>query len=325
METITCIFCKTQQEDRVLIQENGYTGRKCEHCGLIYISPRPSLAEIRNLYGDDQAHISAEAHKAQGFSKRLQARHHLAILKRYITGGSLLDIGAGAGFFLDEARKNNFDVYGIEWNDSQVDFIRNTLNIKCDKTTLRESFGSKNFDVIYHCDVISHFYDPLAEFTIMNQRLNPGGILMFETGNGDFDEKYLSAFTSFQYPDHLFFFSERNIRDLLARTGFELLHIYKWSIIPQLTAKKFLSKFYSVRSSGSGNHRKTPSRSGRRPSVILSVAASAKMALAAMMLRMFEILSYILRYKIGYIYSKQKQPYTMIVVARKPHSRPAER
>ncbi len=313
MEAITCIFCKTQQEDRILIRENGFTGRKCEQCGLVYISPRPPFSDIKNLYSDDQAHISAESHKAQSFIKRVYARHHLAILRRYASKGSLLDIGAGAGFFLDEARKSNFDAYGIEWNEKQLDFIRNELNLRCEKETLLEAFENKSFDVIYHCDVISHFYNPISEFSIMHKRLNPGGILMFETGNGDFDEKYLSAFTSFQYPDHLFFFSEKNIRDLLALTGFELVGIYKWSILPQLTAKKLLSKFYNPPTQAGkseSSHRPTRARSTSKGTV--------KKNLSTIPQRIFEVLSYILRYKVGYLYPKEKMPYTMIVVARKP-------
>ncbi len=322
METITCIFCKTQQENRIFIQENGFTGRKCEQCGLVYISPRPSLSDIKNLYTHDQAQISAESHKSQGFIKRIYARHHLAILKRYALNGSLLEIGAGAGFFLDEARKSGFDVYGIEWNDRQRDFIRSELNIPCDAGTLQEAFENKRFDIIYHCDVASHFYDPIVEFSTMNKRLNPGGILMFETGNGDFQEKYISAFTSFQYPDHLFFFSEKNIRDLLSLTGFELLHIYKWAILPQLMAKKLFSKFSPIRDLNSKD-REMPTQSGdsEASGIKLTTLPASKGAVKKMLSpiqqRGAEILSYALRYKVGYVYPKEQQPYTMIVVAKK--------
>ncbi len=50
MEDISCIFCKTSQKDRIVIEENGFMGKKCSRCGLIYISPRPTLLEIDRLY-----------------------------------------------------------------------------------------------------------------------------------------------------------------------------------------------------------------------------------------------------------------------------------
>ena len=56
MNEIKCIFCDTKS-DRVAIRENGYQGKQCPDCGLIYISPRPSLQEVIDLYGHDEAHI----------------------------------------------------------------------------------------------------------------------------------------------------------------------------------------------------------------------------------------------------------------------------
>ena len=35
-----------------------------------------------------------------------------------------------------------------------------------------KTFNNEKFDVIYHCDVISHFYDPIAEFKKMKEKLN---------------------------------------------------------------------------------------------------------------------------------------------------------
>jgi Zn ribbon nucleic-acid-binding protein len=57
METISCILCRVD-DSFPIIQENGYTGRKCRRCGLIYISPRPSREDIKDLYAHDQAVIS---------------------------------------------------------------------------------------------------------------------------------------------------------------------------------------------------------------------------------------------------------------------------
>ena len=59
----------------------------------------------------------------------------------------------------------------------------------------------------------------------MNERLKDNGFLIFETGNlGDVEEKYFKLFTSFQLPDHLCFFSDKNLKELLQRTGFEFIN-----------------------------------------------------------------------------------------------------
>ena len=156
----------------------------------------------------------------------------------------MLEIGAGAGYFLDEAKKEGFAAYGIEINNIKADFIRSKLGIPCEESPLDVSlFDGKKFDIIYHCDVISHFYDPISEFQKINDRLGEKGIVAFETGNfGDVKEEYYRFVAKFQYPDHLFFFSEHNLKELLGRTGFEFIKIYRYSILPELFISKMLKK-----------------------------------------------------------------------------------
>lgn len=219
MEDIPCIFCNTHR-NLVVIEENGYTGKKCSQCALIYISPRPTRPEVLSFYEGNHAYVSAETHISGEISRRLYARHNLGIISRYAKAGTLLELGAGAGYFIDEARKKGFEVYGIELNSIQADFIRNVLAIPCEEHPLGESsFGGKSFDIIYHCDLLSHFYDPIAEFRMIHGKLSAGGLLVFETGNlGDVKERYYRVYTEFQYPDHLFFFwGEKPPRT--ARTG----------------------------------------------------------------------------------------------------------
>ncbi|MBN2388549.1 MAG: class I SAM-dependent methyltransferase [Anaerolineales bacterium] len=311
MEKINCLFCKTDQEDPILVQENGFSGRKCARCGLVYISPRPSLDDIKNMYSHDQAQIPSDTHTAQSFSKRMLARHHLAILRRYISSGKLLEIGAGGGYFLDEARKTGFEVFGLEWNTRQVEFIRNSLAIACESGMLNDAFEGTLFDTIYHCDVLSHFYDPFAEFLTIHKRLKTGGILFFETGNGDFQEKYLPAFSSFQYPDHLFFFSERNLRDLLAQTGFELLAFRRWSLLPQLVAKKAFFRLTKKPKKGGQD------LSTRKATVIPAEQSARKPSPGKIIQTALDLLSFLLRYYVGAMLPKEKRPCTFILVARK--------
>jgi len=69
----------------------------------------------------------------------------------------MLEIAEGGGYFLDEAREEGFEVYGIELNSIQADFIKTKLGIPCEKPLLDiPFFDGKRFDIIYHCDVISH-------------------------------------------------------------------------------------------------------------------------------------------------------------------------
>jgi SAM-dependent methyltransferase len=243
MNSIACIFCN-KSDHATVIRENGYDGKKCFDCNLIYISPRPHPNEITDLYGHNEAYLSAENHISQEYTKRLHARHYLSLIKKHKTQGSLLEIGAGAGYFLDEARIIGFEPYAIEPNRVQADFISSKLMIPCDEIPLHElSFGDKKFDVIFHSDVASHLYDPIEAFKIMHSKLNEGGYLIFETGNiGDMTSKDYNLFNQFQYPDHLFFFGESSLKKLLAISSFNLKAMHHYAIWPQLSIMRLINK-----------------------------------------------------------------------------------
>jgi len=323
MEKINCIFCN-KENHRVVIQENGYTGRKCFQCGLIYISPRPSLNEIFVLYGHDNAHISARSHISGDFSKRLYARHNLKFVTSYSAKGSILEIGAGGGYFLDEAKKLGFEPYGIEFNSVQTGFIREQLNIPCEESSVSESvFKGIQFDIVYHCDVISHFFDPFSEFKNIHPKMKKGGILIFETGNlGEVKQKYFKYFKRFQYPDHLFFFSPDNLIYLLEKTGFEFIKIYRYSILPQLIA---LNAYSTVRNSIKNciTKYKQPKKPSRDIADSRSLSANNLQSgiSTSILKKSFRLLysysEYLLRYKIGQIAPKTHRPQTLIVIARK--------
>ena len=310
MEGINCIFCGTGS-DRVVIEENGFFGRKCPECGLIYLSPRPSAAEIRDLYADDMAHRPAAAHISGTFQKRLYARHNLRIIERYVNHGTLLEIGAGGGYFLDEARKEGFDVYGIELNSIQADFIRGVLSIPCEESPLSSSsFAGKKFDIVYHCDVVSHFYDPIEEFRNMNNALNKNGIIAFETGNlGDIKEKYFKLHTSFQYPDHLFFFGETSLTELLRMTGFQPLRIHRYSILVQRWFEKLLEGcLQTYRRS----ERENISEDRNLPCV-----RTSRFNRKQMLRNAYHYFFYLVRYRIGAIMPKKGRPQTIFIIGRK--------
>jgi len=294
VEAITCIFCGVD-DSFPAIEENGFTGRKCRRCGLIYILPRPSRDEVANLYGHDHAHISSGAHLAAENYKRLHARHTLGILRQYATSGELLEIGPGAGFFLDEARAAGFAPHGIELNPAQVEFIHGR-GIPCVAETVAEAFPGQSFDVIYHCDVISHLHDPIAEFRAMHDRLRERGLLLFETGNfGEVRVDRLALVPRFQYPDHLFFFSSGNITGLLALSGFELLHVYRYSLGADLLRWRLAALVRRGEDVRAG---------GAQEAVARESALKARIAFFA-------------RYRMGSLFPRRGRHQTVIVVARK--------
>lgn len=219
----------------------------------------------------------------------------------------MLEIGAGAGYFLDEAKKLGFDVSGIEVNKTLAEFMRSELGISCEEYPISvSSFEGKKFDIIYHCDVISHLHDPIAEFEKINGKLKKGGFVVFETGNGgDIDKKYFKYFASFGYPDHLFFFSTANLKELLLRTGFDLISIYRFSILAKLISLAYARNYFILATSD------TTEKLEIRNEI------EVKSFLRRMLKDFYSCFSFLMSYTLGYLLPKGDRPQTTIIVARK--------
>ena len=232
----------------------------------------------------------------------------------------MLEIGTGMGYFLYEARKEGFEVYGTELNNLEADFMRSKLAIPCEESPLDVSlFNGKKFDIIYHCNVMSHFYDPVLEFQNMNEKLTKDGIVVFETGNyGDVKEKYYRFVSKFGYPGHLFFFSENNLKELLGRTGFEFTKIYRYSRLPELVILKMLMSENVI------DFVKSKWTTKNLAKTSISEVKSSNMAnsnigrfIFQQLINAYGYFNYFIRYKIGYVMPKKGRPQTVIVIAHK--------
>lgn len=315
MQTIPCIFGHGFSED-VVIEENGFQGRRCPTCRTIFISPRPEPEEVFDLYHHDKAHLPAHHHIGFNPAAELAARAHIDAIynsgRNYHSKGekplSILEIGCGGGRFLQLAKERGLDPYGVELNPHQAQYVNEQLGIPCEtKPFTRTSFGDRLFDIIFHCDVTSHLQDPVGDFTAMREKLTPHGQLVFETGNGaDIDPRYYKYFSAWQYPDHLFFFGENSIRELLKRAGFSKVHIISWSILPQLRLIKLLTRGGGRRKTGanSSNHDKVhaPGTIGRKQRIVKTLLARTM---------------HFARFTVGALSSDPSVPRTMLVWAMK--------
>ena len=317
LESIGCIFCGPVQSE-VTIFENGFEARQCSECGLIFVSPRPTREQVADLYRLDESHLPAETHLAGAGQpvNRLYARHDVRQIRRHARNGRLLEVGAGNGSVLVEARRRGFQVRGVELNPIQAAFIRDQLGIPCFESLdeVRRDSEGELFDIIYHRDVLSHFFDPLEEFSAFNSLLADGGTVVFETGNlGDVDHKYFGHYPLFQLPDHLFFFSDRSIDELLRRTGFVRVETRRYSILPQLVLMGLLRRLRRLPSGRSHVAAKGASERDR-------AGSSSRMKTAGFLRTVFEFVIFGVRYKIGAIIFKRRRPQTMVIAASKRHS-----
>jgi len=304
-----CRSCSTDANgDSVAITENGHDGYQCLDCGLIYISPKPDPDKIVNLYDHDSAHVSAQEwiNASGSYGKALKAQMTLRFMRRYQPAGELLEIGAGGGAFLREAARY-YRVHGAEFNPAQVSHMQ-SLGIDCRQGAFEKVFAGMTFDVIYHCDVLSHLFDPVADFQAMRNMLKAGGIIVFETGNfGDLGRRHYSLVERWQYPDHLYFFSRRSLSNLASAAGLKIEMVREYSRSLEMSLGNLLKPARSV-----------VKQRGRSTSGSKSRASGGggKTKLVRLAMTLKHMVDYVLTYQLGAFLPKSGRPQTVIVVLR---------
>jgi SAM-dependent methyltransferase len=164
-----------------------------------------------------------EKYVKEAAGRRAAARLILKNLAKYKKGGKLLDIGCATGFLLDEARKQGWEVYGVEFSNWAVKYAREKLNLpNVTQGTLKEANFSKGFfDAIIMTDVIEHLVDPKATLDEIRQLLRPNGIFCCTTPDIDSTiSKMLKAKWWGINQAHLFYFNRKTLEEIFAATGF---------------------------------------------------------------------------------------------------------
>src|SRR5437763_6048036 len=115
--TEVVLACSICQSDRIQTIDSDFNFCRCESCGFVFDSPRPSFAEISAFY--------SQAGKYDGWLNEERARdllwkRRLKKLLRTGAKGRLLDIGTGYGQFLHYARAHFAEVSGTEVSESAV-------------------------------------------------------------------------------------------------------------------------------------------------------------------------------------------------------------
>ncbi len=223
-----CPLCKTPSPPWHV--EAGATYHRCPVCPFLFLHPAPDAAELERLYEAEQGatfHHAAEI--AASHEKRLEARHRLSLVGAALAQAprrSALELGCGAGYLLERLRQDGWDVAGVEKAEAYLRFARETLGLDVTRDPPPGPFGA-----VLLFNVLSHLHDPLAELRACRERLVPGGVLALETGNAA--EVPPERVGHFGAPEHVWHFSEKALRDVLARAGFTDIRIRRRNVEPQ--------------------------------------------------------------------------------------------
>ncbi len=205
----TTFFCKKEQ----------HVYFSCRNCITLFLYPFPSSEDIHSLYeGDYGYRVDEKTEKRlRNNAKRILKTLHYV----HPQGKTLLDIGSGFGFFLEEALRAGFQAMGLEPAKNLFAYSQKKLASAVVNQTYNKYFAEnpqKTFDYISLIHVIEHLPHPLETIRKLSKHLNKNGILYIETPNLDswLFRAEQKNYTFLTPPDHLFLFSKTAFTNMLA-------------------------------------------------------------------------------------------------------------
>ena len=249
LEEVVCYSCGSARSTPFLVAEDDLTGKAgkfpfvlCAECGLAYQSPRLDVMKIKEFYGDE--YIAHRKQRNWGLLGRFVERamqrldtNKVAIVRRYAglhPGGEILDIGCGAGTFLNRVRAR----YGLR--PAGVDFIDlrhlpgfEHIEFHCG-LFYDLDVGRDRFDVISMWHFLEHDYDPKRSLAQARSALKPEGRLVIEVPRLDslsfrlFRERW----PGLQAPQHTVLFTRETLLREVEKAGLEIVDYLPYGAYP---------------------------------------------------------------------------------------------
>lgn len=192
----------------------------CTECGLTFTSPRLKDEIIVQAYKDalDPEYLSQAEGRLRTFRRIWKEIQKISGLKT----GSVLDVGAAGGFFLQAAKEAGWKTYGIEPSQYLADFGNRKYGVGIQCGTLETTSTSEKFDVITLFDVLEHTSNPKKVLLDCSSRLKPDGLIVISYPNiGSWPAKLAGRHFWFLLSVHLYYFTPKTLKALLASTGFQ--------------------------------------------------------------------------------------------------------
>ncbi len=233
-----CPICGRSGPLRPKLRKRGYDILQCPDCGVGRaiapdFSPERFYTDSYFSGGHEDGYVDYV-----GSEKvlRREFKRQCAFLRRFTSGGKLLEIGCAYGFFLQEARRE-FDVYGMEMAQSAVEYChRNGLaNVQAGAVTRRYLEDNGPFDAIVMLDVIEHIDDVVSLINLMTCFLKPGGVVLITTGdwNSLFARLTGASWRLIAPPLHLWYFTPQGLGKMFGRFGCHMAHLsHPWKRVP---------------------------------------------------------------------------------------------
>lgn len=241
---MSCVLCGNEKLNKEY-EPPAAAGRalmRCAACGLLQISPLPTIAELAEYYqkydilGEREPYYqklwgpdAIETPEGQDVRSRFDWAKNLCK-----TFGKTLDVGSGPGLFLRLVKNDGGEAIGSELNTRAAEKSASQIGVTVHAGTIAD-IEEGNFDTIALWDLLEHVNNPKQLISDCRSRLKPGGWLFIETPDesslldrivlGLAKMKIGGPAATFYGLHHLVLFRRPTITKLLESNGFKIIEI----------------------------------------------------------------------------------------------------
>lgn len=194
--------------------------QRCGDCDLTF-----SSGDSRSRYDWDYfANGYYRSYFARASQWRFEARRRLRWLLASASPRRLLEIGCAGGFFLDEARRLEIEVCGVELSSVAASYARRELGLRVTQGAFEAVQLPGGFDAVCAFHVLEHVAEPRSFLERAHRLLCSGGLLALEVPNIESAgaRRAGARWSDLQPEYHLWHFAPQTLARLVSETGFAL-------------------------------------------------------------------------------------------------------
>ncbi|MCP4005855.1 MAG: class I SAM-dependent methyltransferase [bacterium] len=162
---------------------------RCEHRFADFAAPS---SHVSSVYDDDYftgGGVGYPDYLSERRSLTRRGKRYARLMKSLGPPGSVLDVGAAAGFILDGFRANGWTAKGIEPNRRMAQFAVSELGLDVQAASLESFETNERYDLVCAIQVLGHFVDPHTAAGHLSRLTRAKGYCLIES----WDRKSLSA------------------------------------------------------------------------------------------------------------------------------------
>lgn len=208
----------------------------CDECQTVFINPRPSPAVLEDWYKNSENYAywndvifpaSEDARREKLFRPR--AQRLVEMCRRHgVSGGTVLEVGAGFGTFGQEVTRLGFfsRFIAVEPTPDLAATCRKRGLEVIESPVEHVSLPDGSVDVVASFEVIEHLFSPRDFLKQCSRLLRPGGILLVSCPSIEgFDVMVLREQSMAVDVEHLNYFHPASLSRLFNSCGFSTLEV----------------------------------------------------------------------------------------------------